>query len=390
MYTKKHLVITAVITAAIVAIVSAVCFFSVSVYDPADTLSRAKQIIMNEYVNPLDDEEKTRLNDWAIQGMVASLGDQYSRYLNTKDLEEYAEEHQESYVGIGVNVIFEASNDTMTVVSPYDGSPAQKAGILPGDILTQVDNIKVTFETYDAVIEYIKSGKNDTMTFYIDRDGEKLTKKVTREEVKRQSVTYKMFGDGMGYVRVSEFIQSTEPDFKAAVEDLKGRQMKGLIIDLRNNPGGYAQTVIAMTDYLLPEGVIAYLEDSHGKRQYYHSDASCLDMPMAVLINQGTASASELLAGSLKAHGLATVIGEKSYGKAVGQSVYPLSGTTALYLTNARYFTPNGECIDKVGITPDIEVSLSEELMGKIGILEPAEDQQLSKAIEILLQKTTN
>jgi len=322
--------------------------------------------------------------------MVASLGDQYSRYLNTKDLEEYAEEHQESYVGIGVNVIFEASNDTMTVVSPYDGSPAQKAGILPGDILTQVDNIKVTFETYDAVIEYIKSGKNDTMTFYIDRDGEKLTKKVTREEVKRQSVTYKMFGDGVGYVRVSEFIQSTEPDFKAAIEDLKGRQMKGLIIDLRNNPGGYAQTVIAMTDYLLPEGVIAYLEDSHGKRQYYHSDASCLDMPMAVLINQGTASASELLAGSLKAHGLATVIGEKSYGKAVGQSVYPLSGTTALYLTNARYFTPNGECIDKVGITPDIEVSLSEELMGKIGILEPAEDQQLSKAIEILLQKTTN
>jgi len=390
LYTQKHLVITAVITAAIVAIVSAVCFFSVSVYAPADTLSRAKQIIMNEYVNPLDDEEKTRLNDWAIQGMVASLGDQYSRYLNTKDLEEYAEEHQESYVGIGVNVIFEASNDTMTVVSPYDGSPAQKAGILPGDILTQVDNIKVTFETYDAVIEYIKSGKNDTMTFYIDRDGEKLTKKVTREEVKRQSVTYKMFGDGVGYVRVSEFIQSTEPDFKAAIEDLKGRQMKGLIIDLRNNPGGYAQTVIAMTDYLLPEGVIAYLEDSHGKRQYYHSDASCIDMPMAVLINQGTASASELLAGSLKAHGLATVIGEKSYGKAVGQSVYPLSGTTALYLTNARYFTPNGECIDKVGITPDIEVSLSEELMGKIGILEPAEDQQLSKAIEILLQKTTN
>ncbi len=390
MYTKKHLVITAVVTAVIVIIVSTVCFFSVSVYDPADTLSRAKQIIMNEYVNPLDDEQKTRLNDWAIQGMVASLGDQYSRYLNTKDLEEYAEEHQESYVGIGVSVIFEASTDTMTVVSPYDGSPAQKAGILPGDILTQVDNIKVTFETYDAVIEYIKSGKNDTMTFYIDRDGEKLTKQVTREEVKRQSVTYKLFADGLGYVRVSEFIQSTEPDFKAAVEELKNRGMKGLIIDLRNNPGGYAQTVIAMTDYLLPEGVIAYLEDSHGKRQYYHSDVSCLDMPMTVLINRGTASASELLAGSLKAHGLATVIGEKSYGKAVGQSVYPLSGTTALYLTNARYFTPNGECIDKVGITPDIEVSLSEELMGKIGILEPAEDNQLSKAIEILQQKVAD
>lgn len=388
MYTKKHLVLTAVITAAVVAVASAVCFFSISAYTPADTLSRAKQIIMNEYVNPLDEEQKTRLNDWAIQGMVASLGDQYSRYLNTEDMEEYAEEHQESYVGIGVSVIFEASTNTMTVVSPYDGSPAQQAGILPGDVLTQVDNIKVTFETYDAVIEYIKSGKNDTMTFYVDRDGEKLTKQVTRQEVKRQSVSYKMFGDGLGYVRVSEFIQSTEPDFKAAVDDMKSRGMKGLIIDLRNNPGGYAQTVIAMTDYLLPEGVIAYLEDSHGERQYYHSDAQSLDLPMAVLINRGTASASELLAGSLKAHGAAIVIGEKSYGKAVGQSVYPLSGTTALYLTNARYFTPNGECIDKVGIEPDVKVLLGEELMGKIGILEPGEDEQLKKAIEILLQKS--
>ena len=142
-----------------------------------------------------------------------------------------------------------------------------------------------------------------------------------------------------------------------------------------------------MTDSLLPEGVIAYLEDNKGQRQYFNSDDNCLDMPMAVLINQGTASASELMAGSLKAHGLATVIGEKSYGKAVGQSLYPLTSKTAIYLTNARYFTPNGECIDKVGIEPDIKVSLAEDLIGKISVLEPEQDAQLSKALEVLKGK---
>jgi len=388
LYTKKHLVITAIVAVVVTALISCVCFFSVTVYDSFDEISRAKQIIESEYVNSLSDEQKDRMQDWAIQGMVASLGDQYSRYLNTEDMEKYTEEHQENYVGIGVSVMFDGLEETLTVVSPYDGSPAQKAGILPGDIITHVDDIEVSVETYDAVIEYIRSGQNDTMAFRIDRDGEVLLKSVTREAVKRQSVSHKMFGDGLGYVRVSEFIQSTDADFKLAVKDLKERGMRGLIIDLRNNPGGYAQTVISMTDSLLPEGVIAYLEDSHGKRQYFHSDAEALEMPMVVLINRGTASASELLAGSLQAHGLATVIGEKSYGKAVGQSLYPLSAKTAIYLTNSRYFTPKGNCIDGVGIEPEIPVPLADELLSKIGILEPDDDAQLAKAIEVLLSKT--
>ncbi|MBQ4517570.1 MAG: S41 family peptidase [Clostridia bacterium] len=387
MYKLRHLVITAICTAIITGCLCNLDIFLPGEYAKGDTVSYARKILQNHYVDPLTDEQKTKMDDMAISGMVYSLGDQYSRYLNEEDMMAYQEDKKESYVGIGVSVNFDVENDRMIVVSPYDGSPAQKAGLLPGDAILEVGGTKVTMDSYDAAIEYIKNGADEEMLLLVSRDGETFEVKVKREEVKRQSVSYKMYAGGIGRIRVSEFIHNTTEEFAKALDELQASGMRGLIIDLRNNPGGYADTVLQMTDMLLPEGVIAYLEDSHGERQYFHSDKECLEMPMAVLINQGTASASELLAGSLKAHGLATVIGEKSYGKAVGQSVYPLTATTALYLTNSRYFTPNGECIDKVGITPDIEIPLSMELMGKISYLEPEEDPQLAKAIEVLTDK---
>lgn len=387
MYNKKQLIATAVCTAIVVCILNYVFFVQLGGYPSGDMVTRARRIIEENYVNPLTDEQRTKMNDTAIAGMVYSLGDQYSSYLNTEVLEAYEEDKKESYVGIGVSVNFDSENNVMTVVSPYDGSPAQTAGILPQDVIKKVNGVTVTADTYDSVIEDIKNGEGDSVELTILRGGEERVFTVKREEVKRQSVTHKMFADRIGYVRISEFIHNTADDFEAALSDLKERGMQALIIDLRSNPGGYADSVLKMTDSLLPKGVIAYLEDNKGQRQYFNSDDNCLDMPMAVLINQGTASASELMAGSLKAHGLATVIGEKSYGKAVGQSLYPLTSKTAIYLTNARYFTPNGECIDKVGIEPDIKVSLAEDLIGKISVLEPEQDAQLSKALEVLKGK---
>ena len=387
MFRKRHLVITAVLTAAIVWALASV-YFNLAGYNSADTLIRARNTIAENYVNPLTEEQLTKMNDMAISAMVYSLGDQYSSYLNAQDMVSYQEDKKESYQGIGVSVNFDARTNAMTVISPYDGSPAQKAGVRPGDVITKVDDITVTADTYDDVLSYIKSGTDEVFDLVLKRGDEIVTVSVRREEVKRQSVTHKMFGGRIGYIRVSEFIHNTKDEFKTAIEDLKSRDMSGLVIDLRNNPGGYADTVIAMTDSLLPEGIIAYLEDNQGNRQYFNSDEEELGLPMVVLINQGTASASELLAGSLQAHGLATIIGEKSYGKAVGQSVYPLTPKTAIYLTSARYFTPKGNCIDGVGIEPDVTVALDEELMGKISILEPEEDAQLSKALEIMAQKT--
>ncbi len=384
MYKKKHLVVTAILTAAVVWFLSCAFFLRFGGYESGDTLVRARKMITENYVNPLTEEQVEKLNDMAISAMVYSLGDQYSAYLNASDLNSYEEDHQEEYVGIGVSVNFDTAKNEMVVVSPYDGSPAQKAGIIPGDVIVKVGEIDVTAETYNTVIEYIKKGEEDEIRMTLIRGGERLEKTIRREKVKQQSVSHKMFAGRIGYIRVSEFIHNTKDDFQTALSDLKEREMAGLIIDLRNNPGGYADTVIHMTDSLLPEGVIAYLEDSHGERQYFNSDENSLDLPMVVLINKGTASASELLAGSLQAHGLATVIGEKSYGKAVGQSLYPLTSKTAIYLTNARYFTPKGDCIDGVGIEPDIAVSMPEELLGKLTTLEPEEDAQLAKALEVL------
>lgn len=387
MYKLRHLIITAVCTAIVTGCVCTLGVFRPATYGSGDTVAYARKILWDNYVDPLTDEQKKKMDDMAISGMVYSLGDQYSRYLNEEDMMVYQEDKKESYVGIGVSVNFDADADKMVVVSPYDGSPAQKAGLLPGDVILEVGGVKVTIDSYDAVIEYIKNGEDDEILLLVSRDDNIFEVTVKREEVTRQSVSHKMYAGGIGRIRVSEFIHNTTEEFTKALDNLQASGMRGLIIDLRNNPGGYADTVLQMTDMLLPEGVIAYLEDSHGQRQYFHSDKECLEMPMVVLINQGTASASELLAGSLKAHGLATVIGEKSYGKAVGQSVYPLTAKTALYLTNSRYFTPNGECIDKIGITPDIEIPLSVELMGKISYLEPEEDVQLAKAIEVLMDK---
>ncbi|MBQ4516867.1 MAG: hypothetical protein II978_08775, partial [Clostridia bacterium] len=186
---------------------------------------------------------------------------------------------------------------------------------------------------------------------------------------------------------ISQFMNSTEQDFKNTLDKLCTEGMKGLVIDLRNNPGGYAHTVISMADMLLPEGTIAYLEDNKGNKEYFKSDKNELGLPMVVLINAGTASAAELLAGSIQAYDLGVLVGEKSFGKAIGQSPLPLTKTSAIYLTNARYYTPKGECIDKKGIEPDVKIELPTELYSRLNLLTLSEDVQLAKAIELMKEK---
>ncbi len=388
MYKKKHLVMAVICTAVLTALISRFCFVQIGGYESGDTVTRARKLIKNYYVNELTDEEIAKLQDEAIHGMVSSLNDPYSRYLNKEDLASYQEDKEESYQGIGVNISFNLETNVLTVATVEDGSPAQKAGILAGDIIAKAGDIEVfDAESYDALRDYIRNGDDETIPLIIHRDGKKMEISVKRETINRHSVTHKMFGDGIGYIYISEFIQSTTKDFAAALDALNNEGMRGLVIDLRGNPGGYADVVLQVTDMLLPKGVIAYLEDNQGKRQYFHSDNTCLNKPITILINQGTASAAELLAGSLKAHELAKIIGEKSYGKAVAQALFPLTEDTAIYLTHARYFTPNGECIDKVGITPDIRVPLALDLIGKISYMEPEEDAQLAKGVEVLLEQ---
>ena len=391
MYKKRHLVITAIITAVIVLLVTN--FVSLKTQTGAmHKLLRARALIEENYVDKLSKEQLDDLDDAAISAMVKSLGDPYSSYLNASDFSDYQEKNEEEYIGIGISVTFTPETNSLIVMSPYDNSPAQKAGVLPGDRILSVDGVDVTTETYDAVIDYIKNedapiGTAIILTIERGEEKEILDIKVERGKIDIQTVTTKMLGSKVGYIRVAQFIHSTEQDFKDGLDMLKAEGMRGLVIDLRNNPGGYANTVISMADMLLPEGTIAYLEDNKGEKKYFYSDENELGLPMVILINGGTASASELLAGSVQAYGLGTIVGEKSFGKAVGQTPIMLTNRSAIYLTNARYYTPKGECIDKKGIVPDVEVKISPQLYSKINLLTMSEDLQLSKAIEILMQK---
>ena len=392
MYKKRHLVITAAVTALVVFLSTSIYFLETGGRIGGDDIIKAKKLIADNYVDKLTEEQLTKMDDAAISAMVESLGDPYSRYLNATDMEEYEEDSQEEYVGIGVSITFDPQNNILTVVSPYDQSPAQKAGLQPGDRIMKVDGVEVSSDTYSDILDHIKgenAKKGDAITLAVKREGngDAFDVQVVRDSIVIQTISKKMYGSGIGYIRVSEFKDHTSKDFETAINELKTDGMKGLIIDLRNNPGGYAHTVLQMADMLLPEGTIAYLEDNKGEREYFKSDSKELGLPMVVLINKGTASASELLAGSLQAYGLATIVGEKSFGKAVGQTPLPLTKDTAIYLTNARYYTPKGNWIDKIGIEPDVPLELPKELRSKINTLELSQDNQLSKAIEILQGK---
>ena len=387
LFTKKTLVATAICTfiaTAAVAVTGTYFYFRFSRYD---VVAQARNLIREHYVDQLSDEQMDKMNDYAISAMVASLEDPYSYYFDATTFDSYEESTKEEYVGVGITVSYNAEQNQMVVISPTDGSPAQKAGILPGDVVTQVDDMTVTQDSYNDVVDHIRgegAAAGTSVKIHVLRDGEEKVFDVTRDVIPVDTVSYKMLDENLGYIRISEFKHGTVDEFSEGLESIQASGAKGLIIDLRNNPGGYADSVLQMTDMLLPKGTIAYLEDNKGKKQYFYSDADHLALPMAILVNEGTASASELMAGSTQAYGAAKIIGKKTYGKAVGQTPYMLTKDTAIYLTNARYYTPKGECIDKKGIVPDIEVDLPDELKSKLTTLEPSQDDQLRTAVETL------
>ena len=387
MFSKKHIVLTALITFVITAVVAVGGTFLYCTIASYDVVARARDMICEFYVDPLTEEQIDKMNDYAISAMVASLEDPYSYYLDAEMLEEYEESMEEEYVGIGVSVSYDKEAGKLTVISPTDGSPAQKAGVLPQDIIYKVDNIVVTEENYNDIVDHIRGNnarKGSEVTLYIKRGEKELVFKIARDVIPSDTVSHKMLDENVGYIRITEFKNCTVEEFSEALSFVTEQKAKGVVIDLRNNPGGYADSVIKMTDMLLPKCNIAYLEDSKGKREYFNSDSDCVDLPMVILANEGTASASELMAGSLQAHGKAKIVGKKTYGKAVGQTPLLLTHKTAIYLTNARYYTPKGECIDKKGIMPDVEVELPEELKKDLVSLEPSADVQLRMALEVL------
>ena len=330
--------------------------------------------------------EDSLMEEYMYKGMMASLGDPYSAYYTQEEYEDLTTETTGSYKGIGV--VMQQNTDTMQVevVRCYEGAPGEKAGLLPGDIIIQVNGEDTSPMELSEVVDMVKSSEDGTAHITIAREGEKdyLQIDVPLEEVNIPVVAHEMLEENIGYIALYEFTEQTEPQYEAAFQELKEQGMERLIVDVRGNPGGLLTSVCDILEDILPEGLIVYTEDKDGSRREYTSNGEKeLDMPLAVLINGSSASASEIFAGAIQDYGLGTLVGTTTYGKGIVQSLIPLSDGSAVKTTTAKYYTPKGRCIHGTGIEPDVEVELAEELQQQ-AVISHQEDNQLQKAVEIV------
>ena len=314
-------------------------------YSKYDKLLGLENVIESEYYQKVSEED---LIDGALKGLFEGLNDPYSQYYTSDEFQTLKEQTSGSFVGIGVYIGVNSENDKITIISPIEGSPAQKSGIKSGDVVVKVNGKSIESKTVDEVIKQIKGKENTTVNLTVERDGKEIDFDITRKTIVTKSVSSEVKEDNIGYLRITSFDENTYKEFKENLSNLKEKGIKGLVIDLRDNPGGLLDVCVDIADDLIGEGTIVYTKDNSGKKEYYKSDKNELDMPMAVLINGGSASA-------LVDNNKAVAIGETSFGKGLVQSVKGLKDGTGYKLTTAQYFTPNDNYINGKGITPKIQ-----------------------------------
>lgn len=376
---KKKIIITATATfLATSVLVSALFMF----FSP-NRLNSVNRIIEKYYIGEYDSE---KLEDYAAKGAVASLGDEHSYYMTQDELTAIMADITGSYKGIGVEVYLNEAG-MIEISSVFASTPAYAAGLVSGDIITGVDSLNASADNYYDVISYMRGtseegAAQETMTLHVLRGTEAIDVPISRSDIERQTIFTQDIGS-LRYIRITAFTETTVSEFASAINDLSG--VSGLIFDVRDNPGGYLDSVTEMADMLLPECTVVCTKDKAGRTEYYKSDADCVKLPMAVLVNENSASASEILSAALKDNGAAKLIGTKTYGKGSVQSVFPLNRGCAVKLTIAYYYTPADVCINGIGITPDFEVELSEAYSNvPLSNLTFEQDSQLQKAVELL------
>jgi len=328
------------------------------------------------------DVDREKLADGLLAGYVSGLEDPYSVYYTPEKYTDILESANGEYYGIGV-LVTEDKDGTIQIVNVFSNSPAKEAGILKGDIIAGVDNLDITGMDLNQVVGYIKGKEGTSVELQIQRDGEAdlLNITVERRQVSVDTVEYRMLEDGIGYIQLVQFDDVSLDQMTAAIEDLKSQGMEKLILDLRDNPGGLLTSVVDIADLFLPEANIFYMEDKSGSRTDYNAtDDQLFDGELVVLVNENSASASEVLAGTLKDNGRAQLVGATTFGKGIVQTFYSLSDGSGVKLTTAHYFTPNGTDIHGVGVTPNVEAEQPDD--EKTG--ESEVDTQLIKALEII------
>ncbi|MCL2405992.1 MAG: S41 family peptidase [Defluviitaleaceae bacterium] len=370
-----------------------ICIFGYNVYDrhvrwegrldPNRKISEIYSLLNEVSIIPID---KAEMLENMYRGFLDGVGDPYTQYFDRIALEAFRLRTEGDFVGIGVQAMMDTESGNVTIINPFRDSPAANAGILPGDQIVGVDGVDMTGRSTEEVFNRIRGPEGSPVVLTIVRpyEDKRFDVSIVRAQQVIPTVFHEMMPGNIGYIRIEGFNLNTRPQFREAMEDLTSQGKTALVLDVRNNPGGVLDVVRYIANYFVPEGVITYVIDAQGRRMDHNAEPGHLGIPLAVLINGRSASASELLAGAIRDSGVGVLVGEQTFGKGIVQHLYTLSDGSAVKTTVAEYFPPSGTPIHMVGVPPDIFVEMEESLSRMIGHLEITEDVQLMAALRIL------
>ena len=380
---KKILILTSYLLVAVLASAATLGLEAWLSNEETSKLEQLEDLILTRFIGEAETEE---LRDAAAEGMIESLDDRWSYYMSAKEFQTHMETANNAYVGIGITITVEEGVEGFSVMVVNQGGPAQEAGILVGDIIIGVDGTSTIGMEANGARDLVRGEEGTQVQITLLRDGQELTLPVTRREVKTPVAEFEMLEKNIGLVTIVNFDSRCAEETIAAIEELLAQGAEKLIFDVRNNPGGYARELVKVLDYLLPEGELFRTVDYAGKENVDMSDADCLEIPMAVLVNADSYSAAEFFAAAMAEYDAAVVVGEKTSGKGHFQYTYELDDGSAVALSVGKYYTPGGVSLEKVGITPEVEVAVTEEQAAMIyyGTLEPGEDPQIQAAVDAL------
>lgn len=374
---------TAVITGLSVKLIIGLSMNSRGVsFSEVQKYNRVKSLLKGEFIGNTDDNT---LMEGSIRGLAEALDDPYTQYMDKKEYDSLEIHTKGSYAGIGVVVGIDPKDNLIMVSEVIENSPAEKSKILAGDKIVKVNDQEFTGDDFEKAVSAIKGQEGTNVKVTVIRKGvnQPLDFNVTRQEIEIKTVKGKELSNGVGYIRILQFGENTSNEFDAVFKDLQSKGVKELVIDLRDNPGGLLDSVVDVGGQILGKRLIVYTVNKQGEKKNYYSQGKGVDMPIVVLVNERSASASEIFAGAMKDYKRAKLVGTKTYGKGVVQSVIPLGDGSALKLTTSKYYTPNGISINKIGIIPDVSIELSDKDTA-ISKLTLEQDTQLQKAIEVL------
>ncbi len=361
-------------------------------YDQLLKYQKLEEVLQYIQYYYYEEPDVENMMDMAVSGLLYGLEDPYTFYYNEEAWATMQEEEEGEYTGIGIQLLGSYEDYSVTITRIFRDTPAEAVGLRKGDLLVRVEDIDVNVETMQAAVNVMRGKIGENVEVEVYRDGEYLTFNITRAEIHTNNIEYTMLENGVGYLIIYQFsTEAFQADFTAAMDALEKAGARSIILDLRDNPGGWVDDSVFVADRFLDNKLVVYSEDRYGSRNESKTGAGASDIPLVVLVNQSSASSSEILAGALQDYDRATIVGTNTFGKGVMQYVVPLSDNkTGIQFTYCQYFTPNGNAVHGVGIKPDIEVEMPEELASTLFELGDMSDPQLKAAYDEALRLAGN